>query len=195
MKELFTIDKLCACELGESDIPDLQKFFDANPEYFVAVNGMLPRADEAWQEFNDRPPPGMSYDKQLMIAFVDDDGQWLAIASVLSNFIADSVWHIGLFIVATRLHGGGVANATYAALEDWMRGHGAQWIRLGVVLGNQRAERFWQRAGYAELRLRTGIQTGNLVSTIRVMMKPLCGGASETYLLLVGRDRDDDAAS
>ena len=189
MKALFTIDGLHAFELTETDIPALQKFFDANPEYFVAVNGMPPREDEAWQEFNDRPPAEMTYDKQLMIAFVDDDGQWLAMASVLSDFIADSVWHIGLFIVATRLHGGGVASATCAALEDWMRGNGAQWIRLGVVLGNARAEQFWQKVGYTELRQRTGIQTGKLVSTIRVMMKPLCGGSGEVYLELVERDR------
>ena len=189
MKELFTIDKLGAYELSDADVPALQKFFDANPEYFVAVTGMPPRDDEAWQEFNDRPPAEMSYDKQLMIAFVDGDEQWLAMASVLSNFIADSVWHIGLFIVATHLHGSGSASATYAALEDWMRGNGAQWIRLGVVLGNQRAEQFWQKVGYTELRQRTGIQTGKLVSTIRVMMKPLAGGSRETYLQLVERDR------
>ena len=70
-----------------------------------------------------------------------------------------------------------------------MRGNGAQWIRLGVVLGNQQAERFWQKVGYAELRQRTGIQMGKLVSTVRVMMKPLCAGAPETYLQLVERDR------
>ena len=189
MKVLFTIDTLRACEITESDVPVLQKFFDANPEYFIAVNGMPPRDDEAWQEFTDRPPAGMPYDKQLLIAFVDDDGQWLAMASILSNFIATSVWHIGLFIVATRLHGSGVALASYSALEDWMRGNGAQWIRLGVVLGNQQAERFWQKVGYAELRQRTGIQMGKLVSTVRVMMKPLCAGAPETYLQLVERDR------
>ena len=194
MKELFITDSLRACELTETDIPALQIFFDANPEYFIAVNGMPPRVDEARQEFNDRPPAGMPFDRQIMIGIVDEDQQLIAMASVLSNFIATGVWHIGLFIVATRLHGRGAASAIYAALEDWMRGNDAQWIRLGVVLGNQRAEQFWQKVGYAELRQRTGIQTGNLVSTVRVMMKPLAGGSRETYLHLVERDRMESSS-
>ena len=194
MKELFVAENLRACELTEVDISALQIFFDANPEYFIAVNGMPPRDDEAWQEFNDRPPVGMVFDRQIMIGLFDLDQQLVAMASVLSNFIATSVWHIGLFIVATRLHGSGAATAIYSALEDWMRRNDAEWIRLGVVLGNQRAERFWQKVGYAELRQRNGIQTGNLVSTIRVMMKPLAGGSRETYLHLVERDRMESAS-
>ena len=194
MKELFITDSLRACELTETDIPALQIFFDANPEYFNAVNGMPPRVDEAWQEFNDRPPAGMAFDRQIMIGLFDQDQHLVAMASVLSNFIATSVWHIGLFIVATRLHGSGAATAIYSAMEDWMRGNGAQWIRLGVFLGNRRAERFWQTVGYAELRQRTGVQTGNLVSTIRVMMKPLAGGSRETYLHLVEPDRIESTA-
>jgi hypothetical protein len=37
MKTLFSIDGLRACELTEADIPALQKIFEANPEYFIAV--------------------------------------------------------------------------------------------------------------------------------------------------------------
>lgn len=191
MHGLFVIDKWDACEITADDLPALQLFFAANPEYFHAVNGMPPREDEAWQEFNDRPPAGMPYERQVMIGIFDQQNQLVAMASVLSNFIASGVWHIGLFIVATRLHGNGAASSIYTALEEWMSQSGAQWIRLGVVLGNQRAERFWQKMGYTELRQRTGIQTGNLVSTVRVLLKSLCAGSVETYLNLVERDRPD----
>ena len=176
-------------------MPELQAFFVANPEYFIAVNGMPPRDDGAWQEFNDRPPAGMPYERQMLIGFVDQQNQLVAMASVLSNFIASHVWHIGLFIVASRLHGSSAAGAIYAALEEWMQRSGAQWIRLGVVLGNRRAERFWQKNGYVELRQRTGIRTGKLISTVRVLMKSLCGGSCETYLSLVERDRPDGLPS
>src|SRR5258705_9166242 len=32
-----------------------------------------------------------------------------------------------------------------------MRGSGALWLRLGVVEGNLRAERFWENSGYVDI--------------------------------------------
>lgn len=188
---LFSAGAMHACELAESDIPALQGFFAANPEYFIAVNGMPPREDEAEQEFHEQPPPGMRFEKKYLIGFADNSGRLAGMASVLSNFLAERVWHIGLFIVATSLHGTGAASAWYLGLEDWMRRSGAQWIRLGVVAGNARAERFWEQVGYAQVRTRTGVQTGNLTSTIRVLVKCLGDGSVAEYLQLVERDRPD----
>ena len=44
--------------LGERNLPALRRFVDANPEYFVAVNGEPPHPDEAEREFCDTPPAG-----------------------------------------------------------------------------------------------------------------------------------------
>ena len=38
--------------------------------------------------------------------------------------------------IARRLHGQGLAGPLYHALESWMRGSGARWLRLGVVEGH-----------------------------------------------------------
>ena len=105
--------------------------------------------------------------------------------------MAPGVWHIGLFIVATALHGRGVAQALYHGLERWPRERGAQWLRLGVVEGNARAERFWIRCAYVQVRKRDNFQVGTLVRTVRVMAKPLAGGTLAEYLALVARDRPE----
>jgi ribosomal protein S18 acetylase RimI-like enzyme len=101
------------------------------------------------------------------------------------------VWHIGLFVVATSLHGGGVAQRWYGGIERWARDRGAQWLRLGVVEGNTRAERFWQGRGFSECRRRSGITMGQRCNTIRVMFKPLAAGTPSDYLSLVTRDRPE----
>ncbi|WP_150118561.1 hypothetical protein [Collimonas fungivorans] len=54
-QRLFGAADFEARRLTEDDLPALQDFFVANPEYFVAVNGMLPRPDEAKQEFDELP--------------------------------------------------------------------------------------------------------------------------------------------
>jgi GNAT superfamily N-acetyltransferase len=190
-RTLFAAGDLQARELGESDIPALQRFFAANPEYFVAVNGAPPRDDEAAREFADMPPPGMPFARRWMIGFVDEAGRLAAMASILADFLAAGVWHVGLFIVATPLHGTGASGVLYRRLEDWMRAGGARWIRLGAVLGNRKAERFWEKAGYVEVRRRPGVPIGERTCVVRVFVKPLGGATQDEYLRLVGRDRPD----
>ena len=56
------------------------------------------------------------------------------------------------------------------------------------MTGNTRAERFWEKLGYREVRRREGIEMGKRVQTVRVMVKPLAGGSLPAYLALVARD-------
>lgn len=180
-----------AAELIPDDIPALQIFFEANPAYFTAVTGQPPRVNEAYEEFHEPLPAGMSFTRRWLIGLIDESGDLVGMANVTSDLLAESVWHIGLFVVATSLHGSGAAQAFHAQLESWMRSKGAKWIRLGVVEGNARAECFWEGMGYVEMRRRTGVEMGERMNTLRVMMKPLASGNREEYLALVARDRPE----
>jgi GNAT superfamily N-acetyltransferase len=187
-RALFEAGLYGAVELAAADIAEFQRFFEANPEYFRIVNGEEPGADAANRTFHGVPPDEMTYTRKWMIAFRDEEGAIAGIADVIEDLVGDDVWHIGLFIVATRLHGSGAARAMYDALERWMRSGGARWLRLGVVAGNPRAGRFWEKAGYREIRTRAAVRMGERVHLLRVMMKPLGAGSEEEYLQLVPRD-------
>ena len=191
---LFKAGPYVACELATPDLPALQDFFVANPEYFLAVNGMPPRPDEAKLEYEDRPPAGMPYERIYVIGFLSEAGAIAGMASVLSNLLAPRVWHVGLFIVAGSLHGTGTARLLYDALEQWAARGGASWMRLGVVAGNAKAERFWEKQGFREVRRRAGGQPGGVAQTVRVMVKPLVPSGLDGYLRLVARDRPEDLA-
>jgi GNAT superfamily N-acetyltransferase len=170
-------------------VPALQRFFVDNPEYFLAVNGEPARPDEAHQAVHGDLPPGFGYTKKYAIGYVDIRDALAAMAIVVSDLLAAHVWHIGLFIVETARHGSGDAHALYRALESWAADNGARRMRLGVVQGNARAERFWQRLGYIETRIRTGMEMGKRVNSVRVMVKPLGDETIGQYLELVPRDR------
>ena len=188
---LFTAGQWRAVEMGEADIPALQAFFEANPEYYLAVRGTPPSPTEAREELESTPPPDFRFERVRLLKFVPGEGPMAAMASITSNMLADGVWHVGLLIVATKLHGSGAARDIYRALEDWMRSRGAKWLRLGVVAGNARAERFWERLGYVEVRKRLAVPMGARVNDLRVMAKPLGGGSIDEYLALVARDRPE----
>ncbi len=187
-RRLFAADVYEAVQLAEEDLPALQAFFVSNPGYFLAVTGAPPRPDEAKQEFEFRPPPGLPYDKVCVLGFFDSSGRMVAMASVLTDFLAPRVWHISLFIVATALHGTGTAGLLYGRFEKWAKDGGASWLRLGAVVGNVQAERFWEKVGYKEIR-RAPEQLGSMTHTTRVMVK---GGAH--YLTgEIGEDQRDEA--
>lgn len=192
---LFTAGSLRAVTLVEADLPELQRFFEANPLYFETVNGAPARPDEAAREFHDRPPASMPCGAVRMLGLRDEAGELVAMASVLENLLAPAVWHIGLFIVATRLHGSGAAAAFHRGLQAWAMSRGARWMRLGVVCGNTPAERFWQKAGYVELRQRDGARIGDLTQRLSVRVKPLAEGDADAeiaeYLRRVDRDRPE----
>lgn len=183
------IPGLRTVELGSDDEPQLQRFFEANPQFFVAVHGEPARADEAHEEIHGEVPPGWSFTKKWLVGYMDAQNELVAMANVLSDLLAPGVWHIGFFIVATSRHGTGDARALYRSLETWAACNGANWLRLQVVQGNGRAERFWESFGYMETRTRAGIEMGKLTNTLRAMVKPLAGGTMEQYLSLIERDR------
>ena len=123
-----------------------------------------------------------------VVGFLDSSGQMVAMASVLSDLLAPSVWHISLFIVATALHGTGTAGLLYQRIEKWAKEEGASWMRLGAAVGNVKAERFWDKVGYREVR-RLKEQHGSMTHDMRVMIKPLGGSDVDDYLHEVPRDR------
>ena len=188
---LFATPPFRAYELHPGDAPALQAFFEANPEYFFSVEGQPPAGNAAHEEIHGELPAGWPFTKKWLIAFTTETGAMVAMANVVSDLLAPKVWHIGLFIVAAALQGSGAAQSLYRALEQWMERQGARWLRLGVVEGNGRGERFWIRAGYIELRKRGGIEMGQRVNTVRVMAKPLGVATLSEYLALVERDRPD----
>ncbi len=178
-------------ELTSGFVPLLQQFFDANPEYFLAVQGEPATAGEAHEEIYGELPPGIAFRKKWVIGYVGPDDSMVAVAGLVSDIFAPGVWNVSTFILATSRHGSGDAQALYSSIESWAKANGACWLRLGVVQGNIRAERFWSSRGFVETRKRHGYQIGRQANTLRVMFKPLADGTLEEYLSLVPRDRPE----
>ena len=178
-------------ELVAGSEPLLQAFFDANPAYFLTIQGEPAAPTEAHEEIHGELPSGWRYTKKWVFGYVDRNGSLIALANLVSDILAPAVWNVSTFIVATERHGTGDAALLYRSLEEWAHAHGAQWLRLGVVLGNTRGERFWQAQGYVQTRLRHGIQFGSRTNSLRVMFKPLAGGTLEQYLSIIARDRPE----
>jgi GNAT superfamily N-acetyltransferase len=174
-------------------VPDgektLQRFFEENPLYFLAVHGAPAQPNEAHEELFEELPAGWPFTQKFVFGYQGLDGRLAAMANVVSDLLANGVWHVGTFIVETARHGTGDSRALYESLEDWALRSGAQWLRLGVVQGHGRAESFWARCGFVQVARREGVVMGLRTNVIRVMAKPLRGQPLSEYYSLVERDR------
>lgn len=188
---IFRSAHFAARELGPADLPRLQSFIDHNPEYWLGLSGRPPAPDAAQVEFDEMPPARLGHARRWFAGVFDGGGALVGAVVFVSDLMAPGVWHVAWFIVATRLHGSGAAAEIFAAFEGFVRSHGASWLRLGVVDGNARAERFWARLGFVEVRRRHDVDTGQARNTVRVLVKALAQGELEAYLARVPRDRPD----
>ena len=192
-RQPFAFGVHVAVEATGSDLPAIAAFYAESPEYLRGVEGREPGPADAAEFVHDAPPSGFAYTTAFNLLLRDTGGRIDGLMGVATDLPTAGVWHLGLLIVATRLHGSGFAQAALAAYEGWARAAGAQWLRLGVVAQNARAIRFWQRQGYLELRRREGIAMGALSNTVILMMKPLTARPLADYLARVPRDRPDVA--
>jgi len=182
------VQDLHTIELTDEHESLLQRFFEANPEYYLLAYGEPAGPGEALREIHEPLPEGWPYTKKWLIGYRDVSGELVAMANVVSDLLAPRVWHVGYFLVATSSYGSGLANTLYEGLERWMRDSGAEWLRLGVLACNPRGDRFWTRHGYTEVRRALNVPYGSRTHTLSVRFKPLAGGTIEEYLRLVVRD-------
>ncbi|AKS10100.1 GNAT family N-acetyltransferase [Pseudomonas trivialis] len=178
-------------ELCASDEVELQRFFERAPDYFIAVNGEPATPTEAREELHGQLPTGWTCSRMYWLGYRDADDRLVAVVNIAADLLASGVWHIGLLLVDAHLHGTGLAQRLHADLETWAAKKGAQWLRLTVVIGNTKAERFWPKLGYVLVRIREGITMGQQVNTVSIQVKALAGGQVEDYLRLVARDWPD----
>ncbi|MBN2977206.1 GNAT family N-acetyltransferase [Pseudomonas lactucae] len=184
-----SLEELRVDELNAGDAAELQRFFEQAPDYFIAVNGEPATPTEARDELQGALPTGWTCSRMYWLGYRDADDRLVAVVNIAADLLAQGVWHIGLLLVDSGRHGTGFAQRLHADLERWALENGAQWLRLTVVVGNTRAERFWPKLGYVQVRTRDGIAMGRQVNRVSIQVKALVEGHVDDYLILVGRDR------
>jgi ribosomal protein S18 acetylase RimI-like enzyme len=97
-------------------------------------------------ERDDDAPVGMAF------AVVDADDGTLA--------------HLFAMWVAPEARGTGAGGALVAAVAEWATAHGARTLRTAVTVGNERAARLYERAGFRDTGIREPLGHSNGMTTV-----------------------------
>lgn len=131
--------------LGEEDFPAMLAMYAGNPQYFSAMNQLVPDGD--LQEDLDAVPAGKGLEDKYFVGFYDGDAL-IAILELLTSYPEDNTAYIGLFMMAQSCQGQGEGSRIVGDVFACLKEAGFSWVELGYSYGNQQSEHFWFKNGF-----------------------------------------------
>jgi RimJ/RimL family protein N-acetyltransferase len=123
----------------------LRALADAPDAFLTTLEEASAPSDDEWRAW-----------AEDTVVFVDDDFGGMAGGFVQEDGIP---MLIGMWVEPER-RGSGLAEELARAVTDWARGLGAPRIVLWVVIGNARAERFYERIGFEPTGVEADMRNG-----------------------------------
>lgn len=157
--------------LDLSHVDELQALFERCSEFFLLTEGAAPHATHAAEELALRAPGKTADDTFCFGVFRGE--RLVGFIHVTRDFPKPDEWFLGLLVLDPAVRGQGLGVAVHDALRDWIAGHGAHVLWLGVLTQNEPAERFWRARGYLERERKLYTPPSGFMSTMILMSLPL----------------------
>ena len=173
MVELFRVGALKAIALdGAIHRAALQALLERGADYARLVDGQDPGPDAARELFADGPP-GYPPEAKFVIGLLDPSGALIAVLEGMRDYPDPGTWWIGLMLLDPAWRGRGLGARLYRAFEAYAGEQGATALGLGVVEANAGARRFWERVGFAAVRVTEPRRFGAREHAVIVMRRAL----------------------
>lgn len=159
--------------IGRESESILQKIFEATPDYFLKVDGVLPQKHFAKKEMESMPPVekrAPAYEKQYCI--ISLDGKDMGALELHKNHPKEGISYIGLLLITPEYQGKGLGRTIYTECEKYIKKMGTQEIRIAVHERND-VTPFWEKMGFASNGHVSQWQGEKISGKIMEMTKPI----------------------
>jgi len=138
----------------EDDLPEMLGLWREMMDFHAARDPRFrpkpsPEAEKAWSTYL-REEIWASDTWCVFVA--EDDGR--LVGQILGElrepapvFQPETYGYVTDIVVDPDARRAGVGRALFAALRDWMAGHGARYLRLQVLTSNEASQGFWRAVG------------------------------------------------
>ena len=130
------------------EFEELQRAFDAAPDYVRRVTGRGPTGGEARELWELIPSGFPRYAKQLFI--LRSGTRVIGCLDLLLGYPGDGRAFLGLLLLSEESRGRGLGRAAYESCERMLRSHGIERVRLGVLATNLSVAPFWELLGFEQ---------------------------------------------
>ena len=152
----------------DRDVPPLQTLFDADPEFFQAINGR----DIPVGEIRAALPLGRTIEDKFFFAITQGDSI-AGMIDIIRGYPEPTTWFLGFLFLAKDARGAGAGRRALHALYDWVRAQGGTALRLGVVEGNTRARWLYATEGFVFKATREPDPAENRMRRTLVLERPV----------------------
>lgn len=156
--------------LGEADLPALQAFCEANPDYFERCEDAPPGPSCAREIFAACAPGRSAQEKDLIGIFAGNG--LIGAVELQQDYPVDGVWMLAWFIVDQAWRGRGLGRALERAVGGAVRHQGGKTLRIAVVDNNRPALDFWPRLGYRTIGHKRWLR-GTIEDSVHIMIREL----------------------
>jgi GNAT superfamily N-acetyltransferase len=151
---------------------EVQKLFEADPDYFEIVLGVPPGPTE-FQNTITELAPGKSYEDKFVCCVLGANENIVAVIDILQDYPEDGIWFVGLVFVARTERGQGLGSRLVEAICNHVAMQGGRAARIAVADKNIGAMRFWERVGFATLYSAKRERTQSMPLLLHVMERAL----------------------
>ncbi|SKA96785.1 Acetyltransferase (GNAT) domain-containing protein [Caloramator quimbayensis] len=141
----YSIKSLCA-----DDFNIVKELCEKCSDYYLLIEGVLPSKKDVDEIFIDLPPNKSYEDKYVLGIFKYDE--LAGIVDIVRDFPDAGEWMLGLMLIKIDERGNGLGRNVHRALSEWASNLGAKSFRIGVVIDNHKAMKFWSNLGYKKIK-------------------------------------------
>ncbi|MDX2014876.1 MAG: GNAT family N-acetyltransferase [Myxococcaceae bacterium] len=132
--------------LSSSEVPLVEAFWRAAPEYWLLAEGACDASRKAHEFFTDAPP-GADVERSHRLGLMLD-GQLSGLAELAFGFPSPPEAFLGLLVLGRWAQGRGHGRRLLAHVEALARAAGSTTLFLAVLDANPRGRAFWEREGF-----------------------------------------------
>jgi ribosomal protein S18 acetylase RimI-like enzyme len=159
--QLFTLDGYSIRRLRVEDAAELQDLYERCTDYHEMHEGFATRPTAGADELALLPPGKQMADK-FSIGIYESIGCLIGYLDIIRNYPAANAWWIGLLMLDPKNRAKNLGSRICATTEKWVASQDGHSIHLAVLEENIRAQQFWRKQGFEELRRQPHTsETGN----------------------------------
>ena len=173
----FALEGFTVRRLSPADHAELQALYERCSDYHELEDGG-PTRPTAGAETLAAGPPGTDPADKFALGVYGDDGAMVGFLDVIRGYPAEGDWWIGLLMLAPEARSGGLGGRICEEAARSVAEEGGRALHLAVLEQNPRAERFWRRHGFDEVRRKPFTAATGKESTVIVMRRDLASESS-----------------
>jgi ribosomal protein S18 acetylase RimI-like enzyme len=169
---LFEVEEYRVRRVSEEDTPLLRNLGERCLEHLELHYGSPPDPDQMIRELLTDLPPGKALADKFGMGVFNRSGRLVGGIDVIRDFPEPREWYLGLLVLDPKYRNHGLGPKLLAALEHWLQGQGAAYLRLAASEHNEAGRRFWTRSGFETVK-QVIAEFGNKQSVFHVMRRGL----------------------